>query len=233
MISLVGVLIQIRIKGMKKILLISLSMCAMVLFCTGCANDVPYDTESTSGTTEKESEENDLLNQDDLGDEELCFEVVVDEEIIKNITDLIMAERELCFKLECETKVDEDITCTIEGIEYSLVCEDGIQTWSDYEEVAKLYYSNDYVERIFTPRYFEDSPVFVEQNGSLYRTEADGIVFSLDEESVKVWKISDDVLYVTVIEESVSELSATGGYVVQKAKQKPFCWEIISQFTVH
>ncbi len=146
-------------------------------------------TENTDAGTETAQADAGTVGTDDLeGD--------VNEEVAVGITGLIVSEEEnpglyeqvlalldrrdyLESEMYGAIDIDLSTTITVDGMTYCLVTEEGITSFSDYEALAKEIYTEDYVERLFTPLWSE---YFVEADGSLYRVAVDGFALMVDEE---------------------------------------------------
>lgn len=72
----------------------------------------------------------------------------------------------------------------------------------------------------------------MEEDGKLYRTEADGFVWGIDETSVKIWKQQGGNRYVVSGKEQ-NEMTSDVIFIVRKAENKDNKYEIIDEIKLH
>ena len=72
----------------------------------------------------------------------------------------------------------------------------------------------------------------MEEDGKLYRTEADGFVWCIDETSVKIWKQQGGNRYVVSGKEQ-NEMTSDVIFIVRKAENKDNKYEIIDEIKLY
>ena len=158
----------------------------------------------------------------------LCFENVIDDAKVKDkIGELIINENQFIIKMDTEWP-DENA----EEIEYNggLYLLAGESSWSEYESMARNYYSDNYVSSVFTPWYVEDTQTFLELDGKLYRAQTDGIGQPVKEDSVEIWEIAEGLYYVTVLVDT-DDQPIVRVYIVQEDSDKEYGYIILNKYT--
>lgn len=155
-------------------------------------------------------------------------EKIEDETFLSHVKELLLEENDFYFKLSCNwvDSIDDTKPYEIEGGVYYLVIEDGISSWRDYEDMARSYYVEPYIQDIFTPYYVPN--VYVEKDGKLYRAMADGIGDTLIENSVEVYKRPDGLYYVTILTES-DMASSKNSYILEKVSEGKHMFRIVAK----
>ena len=86
-------------------------------------------------------------------------------------------------------------------------------SWAYYEEKAENIYYDPYVQKVFTPEYLGN--IYAEVDGRLYRAEADGFVWGIDEDSIKIWKQDWVGSYIVTAKEQ-NEMATDVRFIVRK-----------------
>lgn len=166
----------------------------MSVLCLGCGKDKEADqpitnTENVVVDTQQE-EETEIPSQSKIEDKE----------VIAAITALLQAEYEFERHMSSEWPVDDTKIHKEGNNVYYLVTEEGATSWEYYEKQAREIYTETYVKEEFVPQY---KRLYVEREGKLYRSMADGIVNPLVEDSVEVFESSEGRYYVCVFENGI------------------------------
>ena len=103
-------------------------------------------------------------------------------------------------------------------------------SWEYYEEKAENIYDDAYIQEVFTPYYMGN--LYAEVDGKLYRAEADGFVWGIDEASIKIWKQQGDNRYVVTGKEQ-NEIASDVLFVIRKADNKENKYEIIDEIGLY
>lgn len=180
---------------MKKRVLSILLILVVAVLCIGCGKDDKADQPDTNTEVVEDAQQ----------EEETEVEVqsqskIVDETVVANIQALLKAEYEFERHMSSEWPVDDTIIHKEGNNVYYLVTEEGATSWDYYEKQARDIYTETYVKEEFVPRY---KRLYVEENGRLYRTMADGIVNPLVEDSIEVFESSEGRYYVSVFENGI------------------------------
>ena len=180
---------------MKKRVLSILIILVVAVLCIGCGKDDKADQPDTNTEVVEDAQQ----------EEETEVEVqsqskIVDETVVANIQALLKAEYEFERHMSSEWPVDDTIIHKEGNNVYYLVTEEGATSWDYYEKQARDIYTETYVKEEFVPRY---KRLYVEENGRLYRTMADGIVNPLVEDSIEVFESSEGRYYVSVFENGI------------------------------
>lgn len=222
---------------MKK--LFTYGIILMSLLFSGCASNKDQITDNIVAEENDTSEivsENENLNPTTEADiaarmkdaAALCFENVIDDAKVKDkIGELIINENQFIIKMDTEWP-DENA----EEIEYNggLYLLAGESSWSEYECMARNYYSDNYVSSVFTPWYVEDTQTFLELDGKLYRAQTDGIGQPVKEDSVEIWEIAEGMYYVTVLVDT-DDQPIVRVYIVQEDSDKEYGYIILNKYT--
>lgn len=152
--------------------------------------------------------------------------VVTDEEVTERILSLLNDEHKFEYKLSCEAAYDgTQEKLNVNGQTVFLVEE--ATSWEYYENIAKKYYSDEYIENQFTPFYF--GTVFMEKDGKLYRAFSDGIGTTLIDSTMKVWHGKNGKYYVSINEESVGGGEYPTGYIMDLSENSIFGFKILDK----
>ncbi len=222
---------------MKK--LFTYGIILMSLLFSGCASNTDQITDINVAEENNTSEivsENETPNHTIEADvaakmkdaAALCFENVIDDAKVKDkIGELIINENQFIIKMDTEWPDEnaEEIECN--GGLYLLV---GESSWSEYESMARNYYSDNYVSSVFTPWYVEDTQTFLELDGKLYRAQTDGIGQPVKEDSVEIWEIAEGLYYVTVLVDT-DDQPIVRVYIVQEDSDKEYGYIILNKYT--
>ena len=103
-------------------------------------------------------------------------------------------------------------------------------SWEYYEEKAENIYDDAYIQEVFTPYYM--GYLYAEVDGKLYRIGADGFVWGIDEDSIKIWKQQGDNRYVVTGKEQ-NEMASDVLFVIRKADNKENKYEIIDEIGLY
>ena len=210
---------------MKNRVLCVVLVLTMAMLCMGCSkesdanvdqpvvNDIQDNIQETEGSTEEE---------DSIGRKK-----ITDPEMIAAVTELIKAEKEFKYELDCVWPENEK-QYKINGNIYRIVDKEVATSWSTYEEKAKNYYTDEYVENEFTPFYTELTKTFVEKKGRLYRAESDGIVNPLVEGSVEIFESTDGRYYVSFFEDAAGD-EWESACLIRAAEDKPYGYVIVEK----
>ncbi len=166
----------------------------------------------------KESLENTILYES-LSQEML----VTDAEVNHRVLQLLLDEKELIDTIESSCEMDFEQSIEVDGCPYYRVVE--ADSWNYYEDIAKKYYSEEYLKEEFTKRYIEENKLFVEENGKLYRAAADGVVMAFLKDSVNVWQVGND-MYATITVSSVGGGYFLEGYRIRLSENNIYGYEI-------
>ena len=157
----------------------------------------------------------------------LCFENIIEEaEVMDKIEELIINETQFILKMDTEWPDENEEEIEYNGGLYLLV---GDFSWSEYESMARHYYSDNYIASVFTPWYLEDTQTFLELNGKLYRAEADGIGIPVKEDSIDIWEIAKGLYYVTVLLDT-DDQTTVRVYIVQEDSDKEYGFTILNKY---
>lgn len=157
-----------------------------------------------------------------------CGEKVEDETLIALAEELLVEENDFCYKMSCDwvDSVDDSKQYEIDGGIYFLVTEDGISSWEDYEDMARSYYVETYVQEKFTPYYVPN--VYREMDGKLYRAMADGVGNVLIEDSVEVYERPDGLFYVTILTET-DMVGSKNTYILERVGEGKHMFRIVAK----
>ena len=157
--------------------------------------------------------------------------IVSDEEMVSKVLQLLLDEKELIYTLDCECEMDFEDFYEVNGILYYRVVE--ADNWDYYEDIARNYYTEDYLERKFNQRYMVDTKLFVESNGKLYRSQADGVIESFYEDAIEVWQAEAGMYYVTILANTVGGGDFYRGYIIQMSENNSYGFEIVDKVIVY
>ena len=206
---------------MKKRVLSCLIILVMSVLCLACGKD----EKANQPVKEPEKVVEDTQQEEETEPEVPGRGKVEDKEVIADITELLQAEYELLYHIECEWPVDETKTYKKGDYIYYLVNVEGATSWEYYENLAREVYTETYVTEEFTPFYGRDT-LYVEHKGKLYRAPADGIINTLVEGSVEVFENTEGRYYVTAFNKSIDE-EIEVAYIVEKADSSKYGYLIV------
>ena len=86
-------------------------------------------------------------------------------------------------------------------------------SWAYYEQKAENIYYDPYVQKVFTPCYLGN--LYDEVDGKLYRAEADGFAWGIDEDSIKIWKQDWGNRYIVTAKEQ-NEMTTDVLFIIRK-----------------
>lgn len=210
----------------------------MSLLFSGCASNTDQITDinvAEENDTSKIISENEAPNNTTEADvvakmkdaATLCFENIIEEaEVMDKIEELIINETQFILKMDTEWPDENEEEIEYNGGLYLLV---GDFSWSEYESMARHYYSDNYIASVFTPWYLEDTQTFLELNGKLYRAEADGIGIPVKEDSIDIWEIAKGLYYVTVLLDT-DDQTTVRVYIVQEDSDKEYGFTILNKY---
>ena len=200
-------------------------MLMMAMLCIGCSkkSDANVDQPVVNGVQDDAQEtESSTEEEDSIGRKK-----ITDPEMIAAVTELIKAEKEFMYELHCVWP-ENSKQYKINGNIYRIVDKEVATSWADYEEVAKNYYTDEYVENEFTPFYTELTKTFVEKKGRLYRAESDGIVNGLIEGSIEIFESTDNRYYVSFFEDAGGD-EWESACLIRVAEDKPYGYVIVEK----
>lgn len=152
--------------------------------------------------------------------------LVMDQDIINRITSLLQNENEFDRMLNSGDGHDgTQDKYSINGQTVFLIEE--AARWDYYEDLARKYYSDEYIENEFTPFFL--NKVYIEKDGKLYRTFADGIVNPLMDSTIKVWLARNGKYYVSITSYSAGGGFYPKGYVLDLSEDSIFGFEIVEK----
>lgn len=220
---------------MKKLLSIY-GMILMSLLFSGCASNTDQITDiNVADDTSEIVSENEAPSNTTEADvaakmkdaAALCFEnIIEDTEVMDKIEELIINETQFIIKMDTEWPDENAEEIEYNGGLYLLV---GEFSWSEYESMARHYYSDNYIASVFTPWYLEDTQTFLELYGKLYRAEADGIGIPVKEDSIDIWEIAEGLYYVTVLLDT-DDQTIVRVYIVQEDSDKEYGFTILNKY---
>ena len=155
--------------------------------------------------------------------------------VYSDVTRLLKERYDLLNELSCEwvSTVDSKDTISVNlpgGNETVMDRVKVADSWGYYEEKARMIYDDAYIQEVFTPYYVGN--IYMEEDGKLYRTEADGFVWGIDETSVKIWKQQGGNRYVVSGKEQ-NEMTSDVIFIVRKAENKDNKYEIIDEIKLY
>ena len=103
-------------------------------------------------------------------------------------------------------------------------------SWEYYEQKAENIYDDIYIQEAFTPYYLGN--LYTEVDDKLYRAEADGFVWGIDESSIKIWEQQGDNRYVVTAKDQ-SETASDVIFVIRKVENKDNKYEIIAEIGLY
>ena len=86
-------------------------------------------------------------------------------------------------------------------------------SWDYYEQKAEDIYDDIYIQEVFTPCYL--GKLYDEVDGKLYRMEADGFAWGIDEDSIKIWKQDWGNRYIVTAKEQ-NEMTTDVLFIIRK-----------------
>lgn len=108
----------------------------------------------------------------------------------------------------------------------------GRDSWAAYTDDLARVFARTYIDSVITPVYVEgDSPLFTEIDGTLYRQNADGWVFSMEGE-IQLWGTEGQFYYLTgYMETGESPLLYIAH--IQKAEEAPYGLLIYDEYSMN
>lgn len=209
---------------MKNRVLCVVLVLMMAMLCIGCSkkSDANVDQPVVNGVQDEIQEPESTEEEDSIGRKK-----ITDPEMIAAVTELIKAEKEFMYELHCVWP-ENSKQYKINGNIYRIVDKEVATSWADYEEVAKNYYTDEYVENEFTPFYTELTKTFVEKKGRLYRAESDGIVNGLIEGSIEIFESTEGRYYVSFFEDAGGD-EWESACLIRVAEDKPYGYVIVEK----
>ena len=86
-------------------------------------------------------------------------------------------------------------------------------SWEYYEQKAEDIYDDIYIQEVFTPCYLGN--LYAEVDDKLYRAEADGFAWGIDEDSIKIWKQDVGNRYIVTAKEQ-NEMTTDVLFIIRK-----------------
>lgn len=86
-------------------------------------------------------------------------------------------------------------------------------SWEYYEQKAEDIYDDIYIQEVFTPCYLGN--LYAEVDDKLYRAEADGFAWGIDEDSIKIWKQDGGNRYIVTAKEQ-NEMTTDVLFIIRK-----------------
>lgn len=86
-------------------------------------------------------------------------------------------------------------------------------SWEYYEQKAEDIYDDIYIQEVFTPCYLGN--LYAEVDDKLYRAEADGFAWGIDEDSIKIWKQDWGNRYIVTAKEQ-NEMTTDVLFIIRK-----------------
>lgn len=209
---------------MKKRVLSILFILVVSGLCVGCGKD----KEANQPVTDTENPVEVVEPVEETETEEVSRRTKVeDEKIIASIKELIDAEK--LFEAELHGKWSEyEGPFEINDIPYRLVDAEVATSWADYEERAKAFYTETYIKEEFTPYFTVETKTFVEEDGKLYRAEADGIVLGIIEDTIEIFESAENRLYVTFFVDAAGE-EVERAFLVEPSEVSPYGYVIVEK----
>lgn len=227
------------------------------ILCVGCtftgAKDLDEQLSTESGTTETENtetentltgtiveqKEEESRQEIELRIEELEKQVefyqntengtiVTDTSVIERILRLLQEENAFDRMLMSEFGYDgTQENAEVNGQTVFLI--EDATNWQYYEDLASAYYSDAYIETVFTP-FFLDT-VYMEEDGKLYRTFADGVVNPLLDSTIQAWQGNNGKYYVSIAVDAVSG-EYLQGYMIGLSENNSYGFEILGKVSL-
>lgn len=190
---------------MNRKVVIFLIMCISLMACNRSIPSGEMSSEVTSMVAEVSSadeEETTSIAYEEMEEKKEIFvggKEVQEENVPFTMQDVYGLIDEIS-DIECEIVTGNNMDCYIvimgdvHRIEGEYVIVDGTyyfrlkdkETWKDYEEWALELYDENYVYEVFTPYYFDELLYYVDEEGILYRAEADGYFLPYYKDSIEV-----------------------------------------------
>lgn len=147
-----------------------------------------------------------------------------EEELRDKIQQFLIGEREFILSLESNHQID--LEQEMPGVSYYYLVTE-VDSWADYEEIAKDYYSEKYLKETFTKSFIEENEVFAELDGKLYRVNQDIRVFRYSKDTIEVRQVDKDT-YIAMIKAMYGEYGSyvLDAYRVEVAQDKKYGFEI-------
>lgn len=153
--------------------------------------------------------------------------LVADEAIINRIKNLLQEENKFEFMLNCEYGYDDSKEVyQMNGKTVFLV--DEVSTWAEYEKMAGEYYAESYIKNEFTPFFFGN--VYMEADGKLYRTIADGIVNPILPSTIEIYEMENGKAYVAVVMMDAIGRIYSNGYILELSEDSTYGFKIVEKW---
>lgn len=214
----------VHMKMPKKILVSITCFVALVAFSVGCGQSENITTESISETesvfnevvaesitdqdaeTESVSEavsehvEEQAETSSMVYYEDISFGTLVeDEAMLQRAKSHIVESNKIYTELLVSYPIDQNQSIVIDDMPYYLVNIEGCTGWDYYENRALEFYTEEYVKEVFTPYYYEEKNLYKEYEGKLYRVMADGFGSRINEDSIKLWHLFEDIYVISYL----------------------------------
>lgn len=212
---------------MKKRVLSFLLILVMSMLCIGCSKDADTNADQPVVDNNKQEVEQTVENTEEDTEDSIGRQKITDPQIVAAVTDLIKAEKEFVYELDCVWPENTKLY-KINGKMYRIVDKEVATSWDDYAEAAKNYYTDEYVENEFTPYYTDLTKTFVEKKNRLYRLETTTEVYPLVEGSVEIFESTDGKLYVSFFEDANGD-EWESACLVKAAEGKPYGYVIVEK----
>ncbi len=234
---------------MKKSNLLILSMLSMFFLLSACGSVEENDAQ-TIQSSEAAIQESVQQEQGEVTASETAENITENKEFIiqgvpldrtsertvySDITHLLNERYDLLNELLCEwiSTVDSRDSISVnlpddrETVMYRVKVAD---SWEYYEQKAENIYDDIYIQEAFTPCYLGN--LYTEVDDKLYRAEADGFVWGIDESSIKIWEQQGDNRYVVTAKDQ-SETAPDVIFVIRKVENKDNKYEIIAEIGLY
>ena len=212
---------------MKKRVLSFLLILVMSMLCIGCSKDADANADQPVVDNNKQEVEQTVESTEEDTEDSIGRQKVTDPQIVAAVTDLIKAEKEFVYELDCVWPENTKLY-KINGKMYRIVDKEVATSWDEYAEAAKNYYTDEYVENEFTPYYTDLTKTFVEKKNRLYRLETTTEVYPLVEGSVEIFESTDGKLYVSFFEDANGD-EWESACLVKAAEGKPYGYVIVEK----
>lgn len=177
----------------------------------------PEDTVGPENTESVETEENTAENKD-LEIQGTLLDRESESTAYSEITQLLNERYDLLNELlsawdstvDRKDSISVNLTDDRETVMYRVKVAD---SWAYYEEKAENIYYDPYVQKVFTPEYLGN--IYAEVDGRLYRAEADGFAWGIDEDSIRIWKQEWVDSYIVTAKEQ-NEMATDVRFIVRK-----------------
>lgn len=212
---------------MKKRVLYVLLVLMMSMLCIGCSKEADTNADQPVVDNNKQEVEQTVENTEEETEDSIGRTKIEDTQIVAAVTELIKAEKEFLYELDCVWPENEKLY-KINGKMYRIVDKEVATSWDDYAEAAKNYYTDEYVENEFTLYYTDLTKTFVEKKNRLYRLETTTEVYPLVEGSIEIFESTDGKYYVSFFEDAGGD-EWESAYLIRPAEDKPYGYVIVEK----